>query len=41
MADLALSDLLTSRHSGTTRNLADRRFDLYQVRWSKRAMRGL
>lgn len=41
MADLALSDLLTSRHSGTTRNLADRRFDLYQVRWSKRSMRGL
>lgn len=40
IADLNLSDLLTSRQSGTTRNFADRRFDLYQVRWSKRAFDG-
>ncbi len=37
LADLSLTDLLTNRHSGTTRNFADRRFDLYQVRWSKAA----
>jgi predicted amidohydrolase/ribosomal protein S18 acetylase RimI-like enzyme len=37
IADLVLADLLTNRASGTTRNFADRRFDLYQVRWAKGA----
>jgi len=37
LADLSLGDLLTNRKGGTTRNFADRRFDLYQVRWSKKA----
>lgn len=33
IADLSLSDLLTSRQSGAVRNLKDRRFDLYRVAW--------
>ena len=35
LADLSLGDLLTSRQSGAVTNLADRRFDLYSVRFSK------
>ena len=35
IADLSLSDLLTSRQSGSVTNLADRRFDLYSVRFTK------
>ncbi|ADM09444.1 hypothetical protein PB2503_06892 [Parvularcula bermudensis HTCC2503] len=35
IADLSLRDLLTSRQSGSVRNLADRRFDLYSVRFAK------
>lgn len=34
MADLDLSSLAAARSHGTVRNLADRRLDLYQVRWS-------
>lgn len=41
IADLALPSLLTSRHTGTTRNFADRRFDLYRVTWSKQAFPGM
>lgn len=37
MADLDLSDLGWARREGTVRNLRDRRFDLYSVRWSDRA----
>jgi predicted amidohydrolase len=37
IADLSLPSLLTSRQQGTTRNFGDRRFDLYQINWSKRA----
>ncbi|MBX7197868.1 MAG: GNAT family N-acetyltransferase [Rhodospirillaceae bacterium] len=33
IADLRLDDLDTARTSGTVRNLADRRFDLYSVDW--------
>jgi len=32
-ADLSLSDLRAARGAGTTRNLQDRRFDLYRVSW--------
>ena len=35
IADLSIRDLLTARQSGAVQNLADRRFDLYQVRWTK------
>jgi len=41
IADLSLPSLLTSRHSGTTRNYADRRFDLYRITWSKTAFPGV
>jgi len=34
-ADLSIQDLLTARQAGAVQNLADRRFDLYQVRWLK------
>jgi len=34
-ADLRLSDLRVARHEGTTRNLRDRRFDLYRVVWNR------
>jgi predicted amidohydrolase/ribosomal protein S18 acetylase RimI-like enzyme len=37
IADLSLPSLLTNRQQGTTRNFGDRRFDLYQINWSKRA----
>tara|TARA_R110002096_G_scaffold81606_2_gene190163 strand:+ start:638 stop:2182 length:1545 start_codon:yes stop_codon:yes gene_type:complete len=37
LADLSLPSLLTSRHTGTTRNYVDRRFDLYRITWSKSA----
>lgn len=33
-ADLKLSDLRVARSEGTTRNLRDRRFDLYRVAWN-------
>lgn len=35
IADLNLSDLTWARAQGTVRNLRDRRFDLYQIQWSK------
>ncbi|MGR9090784.1 MAG: GNAT family N-acetyltransferase [Gammaproteobacteria bacterium] len=35
-ADLKLSDLRVARSAGTTRNLRDRRFDLYRVAWNMR-----
>ena len=41
IADLNLPSLLTSRHTGTTRNYADRRFDLYRIAWSKTAFPGI
>lgn len=34
LADLDLAALVRARHSGTVRNLADRRSDLYALRWS-------
>lgn len=33
IADLSLADLLASRQTGSVRNLADRRADLYRVDW--------
>lgn len=36
LADLSLSDLLTSRQAGAVQNLKNRRFDLYNVRWRGR-----
>jgi predicted amidohydrolase/GNAT superfamily N-acetyltransferase len=33
VADLDLSDLAWARRDGTVRNLRDRRFDLYRIRW--------
>ncbi|WP_420435055.1 GNAT family N-acetyltransferase [Hyphobacterium sp.] len=36
VADVRLDDLTAARHSGTVRNLRDRRFDLYRVVWNKR-----
>ncbi len=36
-ADLHLDDLVTARYTGTVRNLRDRRFDLYSVRWKRKA----
>lgn len=36
VADIRLDDLTSARHSGTVRNLRDRRFDLYRVVWNKR-----
>ncbi len=38
-SDLSLSDLRAARNAGTTRNLRDRRFDLYRVQWSDRRRR--
>ena len=35
IADMDLTDLDWARHDGTVRNLKDRRFDLYAVRWNK------
>ncbi len=40
IADLSLSDLILSRQSGSVRNLNDRRFDLYSVRFAKSAGSG-
>ncbi|MCG8440889.1 MAG: bifunctional GNAT family N-acetyltransferase/carbon-nitrogen hydrolase family protein [Caulobacterales bacterium] len=37
-ADLDLSDLAWARTQGTVRNLRDRRFDLYQINWSRRGI---
>ncbi len=34
VADLDLTDLAWARSNGTVRNLRDRRFDLYQTKWS-------
>ena len=36
VADLRLDELVTARHTGTVRNLNDRRFDLYRVTWKDR-----
>ncbi|MCG6118765.1 MAG: carbon-nitrogen hydrolase family protein [Aquimonas sp.] len=36
-ADLRLDDLLQARASGTVQNLRDRRHDLYQTTWKRRA----
>ncbi len=36
IADVNLADLTWARAEGTVRNLADRRFDLYHIDWSKR-----
>jgi predicted amidohydrolase/GNAT superfamily N-acetyltransferase len=33
-ADVHIDDLITARNAGSVRNLKDRRFDLYQVRWA-------
>lgn len=33
-ADVHLDDLITARNAGSVRNLKDRRFDLYQTRWT-------
>jgi len=35
VADLNLSDISWARAQGTVRNLRDRRFDLYQTRWTR------
>ena len=40
IADLSLGDLLKSRQSGSVTNLADRRFDLYSVRFTKTPLPG-
>ncbi|MEO1694705.1 MAG: carbon-nitrogen hydrolase, partial [Pseudomonadota bacterium] len=34
-ADLRMSDLRVARAGGSTRNFADRRFDLYRVVWQR------
>ncbi len=39
IADVNLADLTWARAEGTVRNLADRRFDLYKVEWSRRRRR--
>ena len=36
ISDVNLADLSWARAEGTVRNLADRRFDLYRIRWDKR-----
>jgi predicted amidohydrolase len=36
VADLNLADLNWARAQGTVRNLRDRRFDLYQIKWAKK-----
>ncbi len=36
ISDVNLADLSWARAEGTVRNLADRRFDLYQIEWDKR-----
>lgn len=40
VADLSLKDLLTARQAGSVRNLKDRRFDLYNVKWAARPKSG-
>ena len=35
ISDINLADLSWARAEGTVRNLADRRFDLYQIEWAK------
>ena len=37
VADLRLDEIAAARHSGTVRNLNDRRFDLYKVTWMDRS----
>jgi hypothetical protein len=34
-ADLRLENLARARNSGAVQNLKDRRYDLYQVRWTR------
>lgn len=36
VADLHMDSLAEARRSGTVRNLRDRRFDLYQIKWSNK-----
>ncbi|WP_228243659.1 bifunctional GNAT family N-acetyltransferase/carbon-nitrogen hydrolase family protein [Porphyrobacter sp. GA68] len=36
ISDVNLADLAWARAEGTVQNLADRRFDLYRIRWDKR-----
>jgi predicted amidohydrolase/ribosomal protein S18 acetylase RimI-like enzyme len=36
IADVNLADLTWARAEGTVRNLADRRFDLYRIAWSRK-----
>lgn len=36
ISDVNLSDLQWARAEGTVQNLADRRFDLYRIKWDKR-----
>ncbi len=36
ISDINLADLSWARAEGTVRNLADRRFDLYQIEWGKK-----
>ena len=36
ISDVNLADLSWARAEGTVQNLADRRFDLYQIKWDKR-----
>lgn len=35
-ADLNLSDLVSSRTTGSVKNFKDRRFDLYEIKWNKK-----
>jgi predicted amidohydrolase/GNAT superfamily N-acetyltransferase len=39
ISDINLADLAWARTEGTVRNLADRRFDLYGIEWTKRPTR--
>jgi len=40
ISDVNLADLSWARAEGTVRNLADRRFDLYQIEWSEEGRGG-
>jgi predicted amidohydrolase/GNAT superfamily N-acetyltransferase len=40
ISDVNLADLSWARAEGTVRNLADRRFDLYDIKWAKRGATG-
>jgi predicted amidohydrolase len=39
ISDINLADLNWARAEGTVRNLADRRFDLYDIKWARRPAR--